>query len=313
MLPFVIPPAFQASGTRSIEGFPMRRSKLSALARSITLIASVAAPCLAQAADLLPPLPPEPLPPPVEIGGGWYLRGDIGVGAASYDKVVTTLKNGSLPSSYEINQKNMGDQFFAGGGVGYQFNNFLRGDITGEYRGGSRFSFVEKFDLPYPNGVPAKGIDYDQGNLSSVVTMANGYIDLGTWYGVTPFIGGGIGAAFHSVSGFNDTGAGSAAGGFGIAPTKHTTSLAWAGMAGIGYNVTPNLKLEIGYRYLDLGHAGTGVVTCFNSSDCSGASYKLKDITSHDVRIGMRWLLGGVAAPIIAEYHPEPGPLVRKY
>ena len=292
----------------------MRRSKLSALVRSFTLLASVGAPSLGYAADLLPPLPPEPLPPPVEIGGGWYLRGDIGVGAASYEKVVTTVPGKALPPNYEIHQKSMGDQFFGGGGVGYQFNGFLRGDITGEYRGGSHFSFVEKFDLPYGNGVPAKGIDYDQGNLSTVVAMANGYVDLGSWYGVTPFIGGGVGSAFHTVHGFNDTGAGSAAGGFGIAATKRTTNLAWAAMAGLGYSVTPNLKLELGYRYMNLGHVGTGSVSCFNDPGCAGASYKLKEVTSHDVRIGMRWMLGGiVAAPVIADYQPEPVPLIRKY
>jgi hypothetical protein len=39
----------------------------------------------------------------------------------------------------------------------------------------------------------------------------------------------------------------------------------------------------------------------------------VKEVTSHDVRIGMRWLLGGIVAPVVAEYQPEPVPLVRKY
>lgn len=293
----------------------MRRTKLSALARSITLIASVAAPCLAQAADLLPPLPPEPLPPPVEIGGGWYLRGDVGVGATSVGGLSTTVIKGSLPDGYRYDQKSLEDSFFAGGGFGYQFGNYFHGDITAEYRGGTKLKFSDSFNAPCYTGDPTtgcKGINSYNGNLSSVVVMANGYIDLGTWYGITPFVGGGVGTAFHHLGNFNDSGFGAASGGYGVAKDKSTNTLAWAAMAGLGYSVTPNLKLELGYRYLNLGSVTSNSVTCFNDPSCSSASYKIKDITSHDVRIGMRWLLGGAVVAPIAEYH-EPAPLVRKY
>lgn len=281
----------------------MRRSKLSALARAITLLASVGAPCLAQAADLLPPLPPEPLPPPVEIGGGWYLRGDVGVGAVQVGKIVSDTPAQSLPPHYSIDQKSAGDHYFAGGGVGYQFGNAFHADVTAEYRGGGHVAFVERFDL---NG--GIGLDYDKANLSSVVTMVNGYIDLGTWHGVTPYVGGGAGGAFHHVSGFSDIGAGNAAGGFGVAAGKRSTTFAWSAQAGLAYSVTPNLKLEIGYRYLDLGDVELGTIRCYGG--CGGTAYKVRDVTSHDVKLGMRWLLGGVAAHAV-DY--EPGPLVRKY
>lgn len=281
----------------------MRRSKLSALVRSITLLASVGAPCLVHAADLLPPLPPEPLP--VEIGGGWYLRGDVGAGSTVVGNVETYTPGQSLPDGYSIDQKAAQSQFFAGGGVGYAFNNFFRADVTAEYRGGGSIAFVERFNL---NG--GIGLDYDKANLSSVVTMANGYIDLGTWYGVTPYVGGGVGAAFHSVTGFYDIGAGNAAGGFGVAAGKQTTTFAWSAQAGLAYSVTPNLKLELGYRYMNLGNVNLGTIQCYNS--CSGTSYTVKDVTSHDVKIGMRWLLGGVV-PVVADYRPEPAPLMRKY
>ncbi|KQP33931.1 porin [Methylobacterium sp. Leaf104] len=282
----------------------MRRTKLTSLARSITLIASVAAPCLAQAADLLPPLPPEPLPPPVEIGGGWYLRGDVGAGAVEVNKIVTRRQDGYLPPTYQIEQKAVSGSFFAGGGVGYQFNAFLRGDITGEYRGGSRLNFSDS-TLETPT---YKYLDYYNANLASVVVMANGYIDLGTWYGVTPYIGGGVGSAFHHVSGFNDIGPA----GSGIAREKYSSTFAWSAQAGLAYSVTPNLKLELGYRYSNLGSVKLGAINCFNNGCDLPYSYTAKDITSHDVKVGMRWLLGG-AAPLVASYAPEPGPLVRKY
>ncbi|MCJ2047481.1 outer membrane beta-barrel protein [Methylobacterium sp. J-078] len=300
----------------------MRRTKLSALARSITLVASVAAPCLAQAADLLPPLPPEPLPPPVEIGGGWYLRGDVGVGATSIDKISTVVPHGYLPDGYRYDQKSVSDSFFAGGGVGYQFGSYFHGDVTAEYRGGTKLKFQDSFNSTcfskthneegQHDAYDCKGVNAYGASLSSIVVMANGYFDLGTWYGVTPFIGGGVGTAFHRLSGFSDSGYGAATGGYGYAKDKNTNTFAWAAMAGLGYSVTPNLKLEVGYRYLNLGHVGTNPVTCINDPDCGGAVYKVKDITSHDVRIGMRWLLGGGVIAPVAEYR-EPAPLVRKY
>lgn len=300
----------------------MSRSTLSAWLRSLTLLASVGAPSLALAADLLPP-PPEPLPPPVEIGGGWYLRGDVGVGAAYADEIITTTKYGALPDGYRFDQKTVGDQFFAGGGVGYQFGPFFRADVTAEYRGGAKLNFSDSYNtydqygqIYNPDGSPYKSINYYNGHLSSVVVMANGYIDLGTWYGVTPFVGGGVGVALHRVSGFTDFGAGGAAGGFGYASDKHSSSLAWSAQAGLSYSVTPNVKLDLGYRFINLGHATTGVVSCFNDPGCSYATYKVKEITSHDVKLGMRWLFdAGIAAPLpaLAPDYPPPGPVVRKY
>ena len=298
----------------------MSRSTLSALVRSLTLLASVGAPCLAHAADLLPPPPPEPLPPPIEVGGGWYLRGDVGVGVLDVGEIRTTLGKGyELPSGYTIDNHQFGEQFFAGAGVGYQFNGFLRGDITGEYRGGSGFSYVESFDNFDEYGNKSTGIDYHTGHLRSILVLANGYFDLGTWCGLTPYIGGGIGTAFHRVAGHVDIGAGSALGGFGSAKAQDTTSLAWAAHAGITYHVTPNFLVDVGYRFVDMGSVKSGPVVCVNSDACAAASYKFKDIISHDVRIGLRYLIGGGvvgAAPLPSlapAYEPAPGPLVRKY
>ena len=35
--------------------------------------------------------------------------------------------------------------------------------------------------------------------------MFNGYADLGTWSGVTPYVGAGVGFAYNKLSGFTDT------------------------------------------------------------------------------------------------------------
>lgn len=288
----------------------MSRPTLSALAGCLTLLASVAAPGLTYAADLLPPPPPPPALIPVEVGGGWYLRGDVGVGATEFDRIALRT-SGGIPGGYHTEGESFGSTYFAGAGIGYQFNSFLRGDVTGEYRGGGRVSFTDVYNSAYGDGTPGTGLDYNSGNVSSVVVMANAYFDLGTWYGLTPYIGGGAGSAFHHLSGFTDIGAGTAMGGYGIARPKNTTSFAWNLQAGITYDITANFKVDVGYRYMNLGNFSTGTVNCFNNGCSDSYGYKVKDLTSHDVKIGLRYLIGAAAPVYVPDY--APGPLVRKY
>ena len=85
------------------------------------------------------------------------------------------------------------------------------------------------------------------------------------------------------------------------------TSFAWALHAGLGYDVTPNFKVELAYRYMHLGDMRTGAINCF-----CGATYsplRIKGLEAHEIKLGMRWLLNAPPAPIaMAE-----APLVRKY
>ncbi|MFD0935986.1 outer membrane protein [Methylobacterium trifolii] len=333
----------------------MARSKLFALARSLTLAASVGAPCLAEAADHLPPPPPPPMAPPIEVGGGWYLRGDVG--ASVYTR--PTYSTAYDYTGYADDNRSFGNAIggggFAGVGVGYQFNPFFRGDVTGEYRFSTGLRGTEYYRGPdFDDGLGSYGVNKSTGHFDSAVVLANAYFDLGTWYGITPFVGGGVGYAFNHMSGYgtsqqftsptygydyghpsySDCGCGHASYPYGpvygadgkavyntqagskFYKDKSTGSFAWALHAGLAYNVTDAFKVELAYRYLNLGHAATGVgsVPC-----CSETlpGIKVKDIEAHDVKIGLRYLLGnGFAAPLpplAPEYQPAPGPLVRKY
>jgi opacity protein-like surface antigen len=287
----------------------MGRCKPLALARILTLAASVGVPGLAHAADLLPPPPPPLPPPPVDVGGGWYLRGDVGVGILDLRKtVVEDVSTPPIPYNYSAIQDHVGDQVFVGVGVGYQFNPWLRFDLTGEYRTKAEWRFVAE-DLSYGT---RGGYNLTAGKFSSVVALANGYVDLGNWYGVTPFIGAGVGFAHHMFGAVTDQGLGTYSGGFGYGGSKDKTNFAWAAHAGLGYAVTPNVKLELAYRYLNMGEAETGVVGCLPSCALKTV-YRAKDLESHDIKLGMRWLLGGPVVAPVAAYEPPPPPLVRKY
>src|SRR5262245_39361389 len=110
------------------------------------LIAGVAmlATSAAFAADLR--LPPPPMPMPVQEFGGWYLRGDVGMS----NQRVKSLDN-LLYHDAGVSVQNVGLGFSSGMtyglGAGYQFNNWFRADITGEYRGGTEFHGLDIVSL----------------------------------------------------------------------------------------------------------------------------------------------------------------------
>ena len=140
--------------------------------------------------------------------------------------------------------------------------------------------------------------------------LANAYIDLGTWWCITPFIGAGVGAAYNHLADFRDDGLTTFNGltaGTQFAADGNKTSLAWAVHAGLAYKVTNNFTVELAYRYLDLGSAVTGNTNfAFSSPNVLGThAWTVNDLTSQDLRVGLRWTCCDVAPP-------PPPPLVRK-
>jgi opacity protein-like surface antigen len=274
------------------------------LAGMMALGASAAA-----AADLLPA--PQPLPAPElkgTISSGVYLRGDVGVGfqtVGKYHQDDVTQFGGTFFG------KSDNAAFFGGVGIGYRFNNWLRFDVTGEYRGAGEIGVNDFVYNPFNNGFQSNTY---KGNLTSLVTLFNGYIDLGTWNCLTPYIGAGIGFTQNRITGLTDQGAlvGDFTGAtLNTAGSGTNTDLAWALMAGLGYEVNKNLTLEFGYRYLNLGDAQSGRLVNAFTGQIQGP-LKAKDIDSHDFRIGMRWNFGSpdCCGPQEVAYQP---PVVRKY
>lgn len=277
-------------------------------ALSLAGIIVIGAVPVVQAADLLPPAPQmEPYYAPLE-SSGWYLRGDTGVGAASLRSVTSSFAGGT-PAGFAIRESHLDDSAFVGLGAGYQFNNWFRADLTGEYRTSQRFQSIESYSIVGP---PAgNGFDAYNGSIHSSVFLANGYFDFGHWYGLTPYVGGGVGMAFNGVASLTDIGAGSTSNGagnsgLGWAPTKSSSALAWALTAGVSFDVTPNLKLDFSYRYLDMGNATSAAIVC--TTPCAAETQRYH-LASNDIRVGLRWMLGEEEAP---QPMPQP-PLVTKY
>jgi opacity protein-like surface antigen len=137
----------------------MSRAKILALAGATALLSTATFAALSTAtlaADLPPPLPPPVYRAPVVETGGWYLRADVGVGwqqFKSYDFTQTNIASGAVwPASWRIDQKDIKDTFFIGGGIGYAWNNWVRVDFTGEYRAAVKFKAVGSFTEFCPGG-----------------------------------------------------------------------------------------------------------------------------------------------------------------
>lgn len=252
----------------------------------------------ALAADL-PMMPPPPMPV-VEDFGGWYLRGDIGMSNQKVKSLFNVLYNAPGTTVQNVNPAFDSAMTF-GLGVGYQFNNWLRADITGEYRAGASFNGL---DIVNVVGFPP-GTDEYRAIKSEWLFLANAYADLGTWWCITPFVGAGIGMTRTTISSFMDIGTTAPGGAVAYADDASKWSMAWALYAGLGYQVTKNVTVEFAYRYLDLGDARSGDIRPFNGPGAVNNPMEFRGLTSHDFKLGIRVQC--------CDFDPPPAPpLVRK-
>jgi opacity protein-like surface antigen len=281
----------------------------------------------------------------VEIGTGWYIRGDVGA-ALDPAPILTFNPNAfnapplSISPSYGASSNKL--DFVAGLGVGYKFNNYFRADATVDYRGGNMNlnNTMGGIICPYtatgltsPNqfdqfGNPLQlGYAYNTANsCNSLVQLkqqnytglVNGYVDLFTFAGVTPYVGAGAGlnTAFTTGSLTYATPLNGGSYRADLSPTgtfplvwvnpaslsavnpqpkiafapqnwdqslKTTKySLAIAFMGGVGIALTPHATLDLGYRYLNLGS------TSYIENPQTGATLSQKN-TSQEVRVGIRY------------------------
>ncbi len=262
----------------------MRMYRLAKYALFGALLAGVAGPAFA--ADIPFEEPIEVIPVAV---GGWYIRGHIGMSNQFFDKLESPL----FADPYGFGWQNEGDFSSApifGGGVGYQFNDNLRGDVTVEWRGKSDFDATDwvewdEGDSRYSNDYRAK--------KSELTFMANGYYDFGEFGGgITPYVGAGIGASYNTISGFRDinidAGSGAHAG------NNSEWNLAWALHAGLGIKATDRMTIDLGYSFLSLGDASTKALVDDSSTGSplnDNNGIKFNDIYSHDFKLGVRYSL----------------------
>ncbi len=234
----------------------------------------------AEAADMTafpddPQLPQVVEPPPMaELGTGWYLRGDVAFAKESTPRIafdLVPLANVSLPTSWSV-----------GGGFGYRFTSFLRADWTFDYRNSTNYSG----NAVVPNATCLAAavinpclISY-KSNVTRWVSLVNGYVDLGTWSVVTPYIGAGVGVNHTNTNG-NIAFTNLATTALNVSlSARTTTGFAWALMAGLAFDIAPHTQLDVGYRFVNMG-------TIRNASPLGGVTSK--DLYANEFRVGFRF------------------------
>ncbi len=247
----------------------------------------------------------------VETFSGWYLRGDIGM----TNQNVSSITNVLFDPTVQVISKEFESGMLFGVGAGYKFNDWFRMDVTGEYRGKTAF---RGFDT-YPGGAN----DY-YGTKSEWLFLANAYIDLGTWWCVTPFVGAGLGFSRNTISNFRDVNVPN--NGIAYADSYTQNQFAWALHAGLAYKVTSNFTAELAYRYTNLGSFQSGDITTYLGTNSVYNPMIFNNVYSHDVKLSLRWALGNYDNPapmaVGAGYAPAPAysppppayspPLMRK-
>ena len=254
--------------------------------------ASVAA-ALSAAAALLPAAPataadmpsyyapgstPAPPDAPLEFGTGWYLRGDASFGPE--DKPRLSLQ--SAAPTFGRDSTAWGYAF--GGGGGYKFNDWFRADITADY--------LDPFHYAANTSCGTACTVNHETNVWRWDGLVNGYVDLGNWFGLTPYIGAGAGVAGTHQDGSIGINGSALASGITDArtgtlvtssvPSRTDYQFAWAAMAGFSYAFGPHMLADIGYRYLDLGRTTVPLFPVTSTT---------RSITEQQVRVGLRYMI----------------------
>lgn len=233
--------------------------------KAFICIGALCAAAPAIAADAYPPGPPPP-PAPVQIvdnsSNCFYVRADVG--GAFHEKPAVSRSavgagGGFGGGGLDADGETIRDTAFFEGGVGCQLTSNMRVEVTGGYR--LRQSLRDSFDT----------LDAE---LQTYTAFANVYYDITNYAGWTPYLGGGMGVAVHSV---RDV----------VAPVSSSSGeevdFAWNIQAGVSYDFTQQAKLDFGYRLTDLGKAKSG----------GPIPFTVDNLMAHEFRVGLRFHFGG--------------------
>lgn len=223
----------------------------------------------------------------IEARTGWYVRGDAGYladlgGDSSYrtfDGGSYTLASGSGSYSKDVSL-NLG--------VGYTFTDMFRADVTFG-RISSAFEESGACDPSFPAECERSAL----ADFAGYSVLANGYVDLGTIIGLTPYVGAGAGYTYlkwDDVQTQNRCGSSLCNG---SAVSSHPGESGWrftyALMAGVAYDVSDRLKLDVGYRYMNIDGGGMyGWDVASSDAGATGFQGGHDNISTHEIRVGLR-------------------------
>ena len=221
----------------------------------------------------------------------WYIRGDLGIGRYS-----GMDKNGEVDgTAFTFNTLDFGNVVSASVGFGRYITPNIRLGMDFEHRNVSDSTF----NVGIPAGIPELQkfgtipLDY-----SSTSIMFNAVYDFKPNQRFSPYLGGGLGWAFHKLSlngstfdndfDLDDTWEN------GTVNTTNSSSNSFAAniVTGVSVNIKQGLFLDVGYKFSYLGKASMDFD--YSHDDVVGgvsrsASMELDDIMTHEFKVGLRY------------------------
>lgn len=233
----------------------------------------------ALAADYDPPMVvdlPEEEYVPVEVGNGWYLRGDIGY------KVNEPYRNADLAISPIFAFEEDRLPVNATIGFGYRFTDYLRLEAN--------LGFMNSDSATLNYNTFTGGALFSTVGMSTEnemwTGMINAYADLGTFVGFTPYVGAGIGAAYYKRGyTFSENFVDPTSTDVAILDARDQYVFAYSLGAGVSYAVSRNLSVDLGYEYFNTPDAE--YVTMISPTTFAlntGVDY-------HQIKLGFRYAL----------------------
>jgi opacity protein-like surface antigen len=217
---------------------------------------------------------------------GFYVRGEVGGGFGQ--SVTFTDSNPSAANCDLCGAKlpaTVNTSVLFGGGVGYRFTPAIRADLTVD-----DFPSFRASGTTTQPGNPSGSVPF-----SDLLFMANGYVDLnglypngfGPWQ---PYVTAGVGVARNDLGQFSGV---LSSGPFVGTPVSENgatrTNFAWGAGIGIGYAVTPQWTVQIGYEFYDLGELLSGPVGTVGGVSSLGTASKSTDFDVHTLTAGVRF------------------------
>ncbi len=227
---------------------------------------------------------------------------DLGGAANPHDPAYTGNQTGYTTSTTPVGEAVSGEKlentWVGDVGIGCgSGSRGLRGEIVLGHRGKRKFDGepnVFQITDVYPGGPVTTPVVDDpmHTSLSTTTLMLNGYYDIGNFRGFVPYVGAGIGVAYHRMSGVYFT----------ENPFLTNTiegnndlSFAWSVMAGVAYQISPRAVIDFGYRYIDMGKATSGRA---DNAGFVNPRVTIDDIVAHEFKVGLRYHFGGGAEPV---------------
>jgi len=174
-------------------------------------------------------------------------------------------------------------------GVGYKVNNWFRADVTGEYRGNSQFFGTDRITYPGGVGTDTYTRPRTSGSFSPTPMSISAPGGASLRSSAPASAARGWDQRLHRSGHCQQRRRRTA--GSGLRRQRVEVEPGLGGSCRSRLQGHAELHRRLAYRYLDMGDGLTGDLRTFDGTNNINNPMTFKNITSHDLKLGVRWNL----------------------